>query len=106
MQAAKDVRVQVDYRAPETFDMVGMSKLVDGAVNQHPAGIVVSIPDPDALGPSIKRAVAAGISVISINAGIDAVPRLGISVHVRQSKTPHDGLYSAAGSRNLGFGAS
>src|SRR5262245_41284232 len=54
-QAAKDANVSVDYRAPETFDMVSMAQLIDAAVNQHPAGLVVSIPDADALGPSIQK---------------------------------------------------
>ena len=49
--AAKHTGANVSYRAPETFDMVAMSQLIDAAVNQVPAGIVVSIPDADALGP-------------------------------------------------------
>jgi hypothetical protein len=57
--------VDVDYRAPETFDMVAMAQLIDAAVNQEPDGLIVSIPDADALGPAIQKAVAAGISVIS-----------------------------------------
>jgi simple sugar transport system substrate-binding protein len=85
-QAGKDAHVEVEYRAPESFDMVAMSKLIDGAVNQHPAGIVVSIPDADALAPSIKRAIAAGIPVVSINAGIDAAGRLGVPLHVGQEE--------------------
>ena len=35
----QDMKVQVDYRAPETFDMVAMSQLIDAAVNQKPAGL-------------------------------------------------------------------
>lgn len=85
-QAAKDTNVKMDYRAPETFDMVAMSKLIDAAVNQKPAGLVVSNPDPDALGPAIKRAIAAGIPVVSMNSGIGAVERLGISFHVGQEE--------------------
>lgn len=85
-QAAKDTNVKMDYRAPETFDMVAMSKLIDAAVNQKPAGLVVSNPDPDALGPAIKRAIAAGIPVVSMNSGISAVERLGISFHVGQEE--------------------
>ena len=64
-EAAKDTGVKVDYRAPETFDMVQMGQLIDAAINQKPQGIVVSIPDADALGPSIQRAVAAGGAVDS-----------------------------------------
>ncbi len=86
MQAGKDQGVSVDYRAPETFDMVAMSQLIDAAVNQQPDGIVISNPDADALGPSIERAVAAGIPVISMNSGIGAVEKLGIRLHVGQEE--------------------
>src|SRR5229473_7068149 len=70
-QAAHDMGVQAIYEAPPTFDMVAMSHLIDSAVAAHPDGLVVSIPEPNALGPSIKAAVAAGIPVISINSGSD-----------------------------------
>ena len=85
-EAAKDTGVKVDYRAPETFDMVQMGQLIDAAINQKPQGIVVSIPDADALGPSIQRAVAAGIPVISMNSGSDASKKLGALLHVGQDE--------------------
>lgn len=88
MQAAKDSNVKVDYRAPETFDMVAMAQLIEAAVNQNPAGIVVSNPDPDALGPAIEKAIAAGIPVISMNSGIAAAEKLGIRLHVGQDEMP------------------
>ncbi|MEM1065245.1 MAG: sugar ABC transporter substrate-binding protein [Pseudomonadota bacterium] len=84
--AAEHTGANVDYRAPETFDMVAMSQLIDAAVNQEPDGLVVSIPDGDALGPSIERAVAAGIPVISMNSGSDVAADLGVSLHVGQSE--------------------
>ena len=84
--AGKDGNVQVDYRAPETFDMVAMSQLVDAAANQKPAGLVVSIPDASALGPAIKKAVAAGIPVISMNSGSDVSKGLGALLHVGQDE--------------------
>lgn len=87
-KAAEDSGVTVDYRAPETFDMVAMAQLIDAAVNQQPDGIVISNPDPDALGPSIQRAVAAGIPVISMNSGIAAAADLGIRLHVGQDEMP------------------
>ena len=59
--AGKDMSVSVDYRAPETFDMVAMAQLIEAAVQQEPDGLVVSIPDADALGDAIRKAVAAGI---------------------------------------------
>jgi simple sugar transport system substrate-binding protein len=85
-EAARDYGVQVDYRAPETFDMVAMGSLIDAAVNQEPYGLVVSIPDADALGPSIRRAVDAGIRVISMNSGSDVSAELGALLHVGQEE--------------------
>ncbi len=85
---AKDTGVKVEYRAPETFDMVAMSQLIDAAVNQKPAGLIVSIPDAAALGPAIKKAVAAGIPVISMNSGADVSKSLGALLHVGQDEYP------------------
>jgi len=84
--AAEHTGANVSYRAPETFDMVAMSQLIDAAVNQEPDGIVVSIPDADALGPSIEKAVAAGIPVISMNSGSDVSKSLGALLHVGQDE--------------------
>lgn len=85
-EAGKDMNVQVDYRAPETFDMVAMGQLIDAAVNQKPAGLVVSIPDASALTASIQKAVAAGIPVISMNSGSDVSKKLGAMLHVGQDE--------------------
>lgn len=85
-QGAKDMGVNVQYQAPDTFDMVAMSRLIDAAVATKPDGLVVSIPDANALGPSIRKAVAAGIPVISINSGSDVAQKLGILVHVGQTE--------------------
>jgi simple sugar transport system substrate-binding protein len=84
--AAEDMGVQVEYQAPETFDMVAMSELIDAAVASEPDGLVVSIPDADALGPSIEAAVDAGIPVISMNSGSDVFADLGVLVHVGQTE--------------------
>lgn len=84
--AAKHTGATVEYRSPETFDMVAMAQLIDAAVNQAPDGLVVSIPDADALGPSIQRAVAAGIPVISINSGSDVSKGLGALLHIGQDE--------------------
>ncbi len=85
-QAATDMRVTVEYQAPQTFDMVAMRQLIDAAVASNPDGLVVSIPDADALGDSIKAAVAAGIPVISMNSGSDVAKELGIMNHVGQTE--------------------
>jgi len=85
-RAAEDMQVTVEYQAPQTFDMVAMSQLIDAAVASEPDGLVVSIPDADALGSSIEAAVAAGIPVISMNSGSDVAQELGILVHVGQTE--------------------
>jgi simple sugar transport system substrate-binding protein len=85
-QAGKDMGVQVEYQAPQTFDMVAMSQLIDAAVASKPDGLVVSVPDADALGPSIKAAVAAGIPVITINSGSEVSKDLGALNHVGQTE--------------------
>lgn len=85
-QAAADMRVTVEYQAPSSFDMVAMSQLIDAAVASEPDGLVVSIPDPDALGPSVTAAIAAGIPVISINSGSDVAEELGVLAHIGQTE--------------------
>jgi simple sugar transport system substrate-binding protein len=85
-QAAKDMNVKVEYRAPDTFDMVKMAQLIDAAVASRPDGLVVSIPDGNALGKSIEAAVKAGIPVISMNSGSDVAAKLGVLIHVGQEE--------------------
>jgi simple sugar transport system substrate-binding protein len=87
-QGAHDMCVTAIYEAPAsaTFDVVAMAHLIDTAVAAHPDGLVVSIPDPKGLGPSIKAAVAAGIPVISINSGSDVAKSLGVLVHIGQTE--------------------
>lgn len=83
---ADDMGVQVEYQAPGTFDMVEMSNLIDAAVASNPDGLIVSIPDADALGPAIEAAISAGIPVLSINSGSDVFQDLGVLAHVGQTE--------------------
>jgi simple sugar transport system substrate-binding protein len=85
-QAGEDLGVTVEYQAPQTFDMVAMSQLIDAAVASDPDGLVVSIPDAEALGPSIQAAIDAGIPVISMNSGSDVFEELGLLNHVGQTE--------------------
>ena len=81
---AKDMGVSVTYNAPQTFDMNAMKQLIDTAVASKPDGLIVSLPDAGALGPSIKKAIAAGIPVMSVNSGDDAYKALGVLAHIGQ----------------------
>ena len=85
-EAARELDVSVEYRAPTTFNMVEMAQLIDAAVASQPDGLVVSIPDAAALGPSIETAVAAGIPVVPMNSGSDVREELGVAVHVGQTE--------------------
>ena len=84
--AAKEAGVTVVYRAPPTFDVEKMAALVQAAVKEAPDGLIVSIPNADALAPAIHAAVAAGIPVITINSGFDVSHSLGALLHVGQSE--------------------
>ena len=57
-------------------DMSGMAKLIEAAAASNPDGIVVSLPDPDALGGAIRAAVDAGIPVITMNSGLENSAKL------------------------------
>ncbi len=81
--AARRLDVLVDYQSPDVFSVERMSELIDQAVATKPDGLVVSIPSAG-LAPAIRRAVAAGIPVVSINSGSDVFKRLGVMVHVGQ----------------------
>jgi simple sugar transport system substrate-binding protein len=86
-QAAKDQGVKVNYSAPDTFDMVKMSQLIDAAVAKKPQGLIVSLPDYDALKDSLKKASDAGIAIITINSGSDHYKDVGAITHIGQDET-------------------
>jgi simple sugar transport system substrate-binding protein len=83
---AKDMGVKVNYSAPDTFDMVKMAQLIDAACAKKPSGLVISLPDAAALGPSVTKCIAAGIPVWSMNSGSDTYADLGIMAHVGQTE--------------------
>ncbi len=85
-QAAADLGVTVEYRAPDTFDMPQMAQLIQAAVASQPAALLVSIPDAEALSESIGQAVEVGIPVFSINSGSDVFQDLGVLRHVGQTE--------------------
>jgi simple sugar transport system substrate-binding protein len=81
--ASRDLDVLVDYKSPDVYSLGRMSALIDQAVAGKPDGLVVSIPEPG-LAPAIRRAVKAGIPVVSINSGSAIFRRLGVLAHVGQ----------------------
>lgn len=84
--AAGDLGVRVEYQAPLSFDMVRMNQLIEAAVASRPAGLIVTVPDADALGGAIRAAREAGLPIVSINSGADAWQDLGMLAHIGQTE--------------------
>ena len=84
--AAAQLGVSVTYEAPDIHDIARMRQLIRAATATRPAGLVVSLPTPDALAPAIRAAERAGIPVISINSGSDAFAKLGTLLHVGEDE--------------------
>ncbi|MDQ3737604.1 MAG: sugar ABC transporter substrate-binding protein [Actinomycetota bacterium] len=85
--AAEEMGVSANYSAPDTFDMVAMSQLIDAAVAQEPDGLVVSVPDFPALQDSLAAAAEAGIPIITVNSGSDNYQEIGALTHIGQDET-------------------
>jgi len=84
-QATDDLGIQVSYNnSPDPGDQ---STLIDNAIAQGANGIVVSMANPAALRSSVRKAVSAGIPVVSINSGIDDWKEFGAFTHIGQSES-------------------
>jgi simple sugar transport system substrate-binding protein len=81
--AARQMDVLVTYRAPDIYSLDRMKAMVDQAVAAKPDGLVVSLPEPG-IAPAVRRAVKAGIPVVTINSGSDIARGLGVLAHVGQ----------------------
>jgi simple sugar transport system substrate-binding protein len=64
--AAKD---NVEFKYSNSGDIPTQSTFIQNAIDSKVDGIAVSLPDPSALAPVVKKAVAAGIPVVAFNAG-------------------------------------
>lgn len=80
--AAELMGAEVRYLSPQVFDVVAMAQLIEAAIATDPDGLVVSIPDADALGDAIRAAVAADIPVISMDSGEEVSKELGAVFHM------------------------
>src|SRR6056300_1759389 len=65
--AAEAVGATLEYNFDVSGDMAAMAQLIEAAAATQPDGIIVSLPDPAALGPAIRAAVADGIPVVTMN---------------------------------------
>jgi simple sugar transport system substrate-binding protein len=100
--AAELMGVEVSYQAPQTTDYVAMARMIDAAVTQNVQGLVVSVPDAQALGKSVKAASDAGIPVIIIDSGEDQVEPLGAKLFIGTANYFAQGELAAKRLRALG----
>jgi len=94
--AAAAVGAELEYNFDVSGDMSAMAALIEAAAASQPDGIIVSLPDADALGPAIRSAVDDGIPVITMNSGLESSAELGALMHVGQ---PERDAGQAAGER-------
>lgn len=82
-QAAKEIgNVDLIYQGPSTPTAEGQISIIDSLIAQHVNAIAISANDTDALVPITKKAMAAGIKVISFDSGIAQAGRI---LHVAAS---------------------
>ena len=82
--AAKD-NVTVNYSNDD--DPTKQATLIQDAINSQVDGIAVTDPNPQAICPSIKKAVAAGIPVVMFNAGVSNWQQCGGMEYFGQDET-------------------
>jgi simple sugar transport system substrate-binding protein len=78
-QAAKDTGSTLKYSADP--DATKQAVLIQNAIDSHVDGIATTLVTPDALIPTVKKAVTAGIPVDSFNSGTDFFKQAGSLTH-------------------------
>lgn len=84
-EAAERVGAEFEHNFAPSGDMADMARLIEAAAATQPDGIIVSLPDPDALGGAVTAATEAGIPVITINSGEEYSKQFGALMHIGQS---------------------
>jgi simple sugar transport system substrate-binding protein len=85
-QAASDMGVDAKFRGPDTFSIPDIQQIFEAAIAANPSGIAATVPDPDALGPLVEKAVNQDIPVVLFNAGLDVWEQLGALTYFGQEE--------------------
>ncbi|RLL69514.1 sugar ABC transporter substrate-binding protein [Streptomyces sp. Z26] len=83
-QAAVKDNVRLDYSHDEAGPQ--QAQLVQTAIDKKVDGLVVTLAKPDAVGPAVRKAVEAGIPVVTINSGAEHSAKLGALSHIGQDE--------------------
>ncbi len=85
LAAGKSLGVKVLYQGANN-DAQKQAQLIDAAVTAKVDGIAISVPNVSAIRASVKKAIAAGIPVITLNSGANDYLALGATTHVGQDE--------------------
>jgi simple sugar transport system substrate-binding protein len=97
--AAKDLGVTLKY-SESNNDAQAQAQMIEAAVTEKVDGLAVSAPDAQAISGAVKKAVDAGIPVITLNSGLNDYQSLGALTHVGQT----EGLAGEAAGKRLADG--
>ena len=81
--AAKD---NIDLKYSSALSGPEQSTLVQSAIDSDVAAIAVTLARPEAMEPSVRAAVDAGIPVVGLNAGIDSWKAMGVKAYFGQDE--------------------
>lgn len=84
-EAAKELDAEVIFVGPTTPSAEGQIETLNSLIAQRVDAIAVSANDPDALVPTLKKAMDRGIKVISYDSAVDAPGR---NAHLAPSSDP------------------
>ena len=77
LEASKELKdIEIIYAGPAKATAEGQIEVVNSLIAQNVKAIVISANDPDALVPSLRKAMQRGIKVISFDSGVKKEGRL------------------------------
>jgi simple sugar transport system substrate-binding protein len=85
-QASKDMGVDVEYRAPESLDVVDIQRNMEAAIASEPDGIAMTVVDPSALSDLAREATGQGIPIVVLNTGQEVWEKVGAITYVGQTE--------------------
>jgi len=83
-EAAKELGVTVNYQGPAAADATQQIQLLNALIAQKVAGLAISADDSDALVPTGKSAMDAGIPVVTWDS---AIAKGGRTLHINQAES-------------------
>ncbi|MEU9099806.1 substrate-binding domain-containing protein [Streptomyces sp. NPDC048361] len=81
------VKDNVDFLYSANKEGQQQAQLIQAAIDQKVDGLIVTLAKPEAVADVVKKAVAAGIPVVTINSGADSSKALGALGHIGQDES-------------------